>query len=525
MKRFLPLLLIAAAPQAAPNDRVERWWRDVTTLSADDMEGRGAGTPGHERAVAYVEGRLREIGLSPAGERGGFRQAVAIEEQRVDLARSSATLDAGGRATPLAIGTDLIVAGGGAPRAGRVGGPLVFVGYGLHLPQLGHDDFAGLDLRGKIAVAIAGGPAALPGAAKAASRSERMRLLGERGALGLITLTPPKQVEIPWERQKAIAGSPGRYLAARRLRAMPDNFFAATFDPARSELLFEGSGHSFTELAALSDASAAVPRFALPARVTATLATTRKRLASPNVVAKLPGADPRLANEHVVLTAHLDHLGLAPAGSADRVYNGAMDNAAGVATLLDIAARLKAGPPLKRSVLIVLVTGEEGGLLGSTRFARSPTVPARSVVADLNFDMALPLFPLRSVIALGAEESTLGAAAQAVGKAMGLPVVADPLPDRNSFIRSDQYSFVRVGVPALAFKFGFTKGSPEARIEAAWRTTRYHAVSDDADQPGIEKADAIRLDDYVAALTRAIADAPGRPRWLATSIFGASSAR
>lgn len=519
MKRLSPLLLLATAAQAAPDARVDRWWRDVTTLSADDMEGRGAGTPGHERAATYVEGRLREIGLSPAGEKGSFRQAVAIEEQRVDAARSSVTLQAGGRTTPLVVGTDLIVSGGGGPRAGKVGGSLVFVGYGLHLPALGHDDFAGLDLKGKIAVAIAGGPTGLPGAAKAASRAERVKYLGERGAIGVILLTPPKQVEIPWERQKAIAGSPGRYLADRKLRVMKDNFLAANLDPTRSELLFEGSGHSFAELSALSDAGRPVPTFALPARLSADITTTRKQLVSPNIVARLPGSDAKPAREHVVLTAHLDHLGLASTGT-DRVYNGTLDNAAGVATLLDVAERLKAGPRLKRSVLIVLVTGEEGGLLGSTRFAQGPTVAPRSVVADLNFDMALPLFPLRSIIALGAEESTLGAAAQAVGEAMALPVVPDPLPDRNSFIRSDQYSFVRAGVPALAFKFGFAKNSPEATIEADWRANRYHSVRDDIDQPGIEKADAIRLDDYVAALTRSIADAPDRPRWLATSIFG-----
>ena len=524
MKRHLSLILLATTAlattaHAAPDERVDRWWRDVTTLSADDMEGRGAGTPGHERAAAYVEGRLREIGLSPAGEKGSFRQAVAIEEQIVDPARSSASLVAGGRTTPLVVGTDVIVAGGGAPRAGMVAGQLVFVGYGLHLPALGHDDLAGLDLKGKIAVAIAGGPTALSGAAKAASRAERVKYLGERGAIGLILLTPPKQVEIPWERQKAIAGSPGRYLADRKLRSMPDNFLAASLDPMRSELLFEGSGHSFAELSALSDAGKPVPGFALAARVSADIATTRKQLVSPNIVAKLPGGDATLAREHVVLTAHLDHLGLAPTGP-DRVYNGTLDNAAGVATLLDIAAKLKAGPPLKRSVLVVLVTGEEGGLLGSTRFAQGPTVPPRSIVADLNFDMALPLYPLRSIIALGAEESTLGAAAQAVGKSMALPIVPDPLPDRNSFIRSDQYSFVRAGIPALAFKFGFAKGSPEAKIEADWRATRYHSVRDDIDQPGIEKADSIKLDDYVATLTRSIADTPDRPRWLATSIFG-----
>jgi Zn-dependent M28 family amino/carboxypeptidase len=285
-------------------------------------------------------------------------------------------------------------------------------------------------------------------------------------------------------------------------------------------LLFEGSGHSFAEVAALSDASRTMPRFPLKGQLTATVTSSRRAMTSPNVVGHIAGTDRRLKGEHVVLTAHLDHLGVGAPIAGDRIYNGAMDNAAGVATLLDVAERLKAGPAPKRSVLIVLVTAEEGGLLGSGAFASAPTVPKRSVVANLNFDMALPLFPLKSIIALGAEESTLGATARHVGERIRLPIVPDPLPDRNSFIRSDQYSFVRNGIPALAFKFGFAKDTPEARIEAAWRSTRYHAPSDDLSQPGIHKEDAIRLDDYVAELTREIANAPARPRWLATSIFG-----
>lgn len=523
MRRFfasaLALMSVVASAQSAPEARVDSWWRDVTVLAADAMEGRAAGTPGHERAVAYVEGRLRGLGLAPAGEKGGYRQAVAIEQQRIDLAGSSAALTVDGRTSPLAFGDDLLISMGGAPRSGRVDAPLVFVGYGIALPQLGHDDFAGIDLKGKIAVAITGGPADLPGAAKAAARDRRVRLLGERGALGLITLTPPQHMEIPWSRRRLGVGAPGAYLADARLRTTHDDFFVAAMNPDSTERLFAGSDHSFAELAALANAAKPLPRFALPARLTAMLKTSRRLLSSPNVAARLEGSDRRLRGEYVVLSAHLDYLGIGAPTGGDGIYNGALDNAAGVATLLDIATRLKAEPRPKRSVLFVFVTGEELGELGSATFAQAPTVPKRSIIADLNFDMALPLFPLRSVTVLGAEESTLGAAAQAVSAHMGLPLAPDPLPDRNSFIRSDQYSFVQAGIPALAFKFGFAKDSPEAKIEAAWRATRYHWPSDDVDQPGIHKADAIRLDDYVAALTQEIANAPARPSWLRTSTF------
>ncbi len=187
--------------------------------------------------------------------------------------------------------------------------------------------------------------------------------------------------------------------------------------------------------------------------------------------------------------------------------------------MLDIAARLKAGPRPRRSILFVFVTAEEKGLLGSRYFALRPTIPAGGrIVADLNLDMALPIFPLRSVIALGAEESSLGADVRAVGETMGLPIVPDPAPERNSFIRSDQYSFIREGIPALAFKFGFARDTPEAEVERVWRSTRYHAPSDDLSQP-VERLDAVRLNDFVAELGLRVANAPERPRWGENSFF------
>ena len=247
--------------------------------------------------------------------------------------------------------------------------------------------------------------------------------------------------------------------------------------------------------------------------------TRHNRVSAPNVVARLPGSDPRLKAEHVVFSAHLDHLGVSTLINGDGLYNGALDNAAGVAALLDIAKsyRERRIRP-RRSLLFVFVTAEEKGLLGSRYFSLRPSVASESIVADLNFDMALPIFPLKSVIALGGEESSLGTVAAEVGQAMGLPLVPDPWPDRNSFVRSDQYSFIREGVPSLAFKFGFARGTPEAEIERSWRSTRYHAPSDDLSQP-VERIDAVRLNDFVAELGLRVANAPDRPRWGAQSFF------
>lgn len=512
----LPLTAVAAQSQS----RADRWWADIAAIADDSTEGRQTGSDGYLRAAAHVEKRFREIGLAPAGDRGSFRQEVRFEEQVVDSPRSTATLvGADGKAAALVLGSDMIVSAGGGPRPTRVDAPLVFVGYGLHLPEHGHDDFAGVDLRGKIAVAIAGGPAEIPGPAKASNRSERAKLLGQRGALGLITLTPPKQVEIPWTRQKLLAPQAGMYLADAALREVPDNFLSASFDPAQSERLFAGSGHSFADLAAAADASRPIKGFALAQRLKASIATRRRALTSPNLVARLQGSDPALRGEYIVLSAHLDHIGVGAPIDGDRIYNGAMDDASGVASMLDVAAQLKAGPPLKRSVLVVIVTAEEKGLLGSHYFAQRPTVPKAALVANLNLDMPLPLWPLTTVLVQGDRESTLGDAARSVGARQKLELIPDPLPNRNSFTRTDQYSFVRAGIPALAFKFGFPPGSEAFRLEGAWRANRYHSPSDDLNQPGVLRDEAVKLHDYVAAIAADVANDPKRPTWLETSVF------
>jgi hypothetical protein len=513
-------LLIGQSAMAQPaSARVDRWWRDVSAIASDANEGRLTGSAGYLRAAAYVEGRFKAIGLVPAGDKGGYRQAVALEQQAIDLAATTAELRDEGRREPLTVGQTLRISSGGAPRPASVEAPLVFIGYGLHLPERGHDDLAGVDLRGKIAVVIAGGPAELSGPEKSNARNQRARYLAQVGAVGVIALTTAKQIEIPWARGNVLAAQPGMYLADARLRETPDNFFSGSLDPAAAERLFVGSGHTYAEVAALADASAALPRFALRPTFAASIVAARRPVTSPNLVAKLPGSDPKLRGEYVVLSAHLDHLGMGEPVNGDAVFNGTLDNAAGVASVLDIAARLKAGPRPKRSILFVLVTAEEKGELGSIFFAQRPTVPARSMVANLNFDMALPLWPLHSVIVPGETESTLGAVARAAAARHGLQFLHDPLPERNAFVRSDQYSFVKAKVPALAFKFGFEKGTPQFETERTWRSTRYHALSDNLDQPGVFKADAVRLDDYVASIALAVANAPRRPEWLATSAF------
>ncbi len=505
---------LSTVPIASPADRAARWQAHVEALASDSMEGRAAGTPGHERAAAYVANEMRHLGLRPAGT-NFYLQPIAFTEQRTDYSASSLSLSGTPVATP---GTAVI-----SPRyelPASFDAPLVFVGYGLHMPSAGHDDFAGVDLRGKIAVFVSGGPAEVSGTLKAHARAQRNTWLAQRGAVGAISLTTPGQSESPWESTVRNAAQPGMLFADSGIRDEPP-FVSLSWNAAEAERLFAGSPRTFAQVAADADASQPLRSFPLATRLSGRLAATSRTVSSPNVVARLPGSDPALADEHIVMTAHLDGLGIGRPVDGDSIYNGALDNAAGVAALIDIATELRRQRP-RRSILFVFVTAEEKGLLGSRYFARRPTVARNSIVANLNYDMALPLFPLRSVTVLGAEESSIGADAQAVGASMGLPLAPDPFPNRNSFIRSDQYGFIEQGIPAVAFKFGFAASTPEAELERAFRANRYHAPSDDMSTP-IVRDDEIRLHDFIAALAMRIANAPGRPRWNAGSPFAATA--
>jgi Zn-dependent M28 family amino/carboxypeptidase len=290
-------------------------------------------------------------------------------------------------------------------------------------------------------------------------------------------------------------------------------------NPAHADKLLAGTGHTFAELLALVDAGKPLPSFAIPARLKATTKVERAEVESQNVAGVLRGADPKRRDEYVVVSAHLDHVGIGGAVNGDTIYNGAMDNASGVAAILDVAESLhdkKAAPA--RSILFLAVTGEEKGLLGSSYFAAHPTVPRASIVADVNTDMFLPLFPLKTLMVLGLDESDLGRDVRATATALGLGVQPDPEPQRNRFVRSDQYSFIKHGIPALAMKVGYEPNSPEAATAAKWTSERYHAPSDDLDQP-IDRSAAAKYVEVVKDLAVRIANRADRPRWNDNSFF------
>jgi Zn-dependent M28 family amino/carboxypeptidase len=294
---------------------------------------------------------------------------------------------------------------------------------------------------------------------------------------------------------------------------------AMTMNPAHAAKWLDGSGHNVAELLTLATAGKPLPHFALVPSLRARTKIEKRDLVSQNVVAARAGSDPALKNQYVVLSAHIDHVGVGEPIHGDRIYNGAMDNAAGVATMLDIAKTLHDDRiQTKRSLLFVIVTGEEKGLLGSRYFAAHPTVPTKSMVADLNADMFLPLYPLHLVTVYGLKESDLGDTVRKVAQSLDIEVQDDPAPQRNVFIRSDQYSFIRAGVPSLMMDDGFKKGSKQEEIEKEWLKVRYHAPSDDLKQP-VDLEAAGQYNRLLLKLAETVADDPARPEWKPDSFF------
>jgi hypothetical protein len=515
---FIALPMIARPASEAHFDG-KTWWGYVKVLADDKMEGRETGSAGLRAAEAYIVEQLKAAGVEPAGSDGYYQPVKFISRQIIEK-DSSASLIRDGKAEPLTLGEDAYF-GTRVDLAPEVEAQLVFVGYGLTIPEKNYDDFAGLDLKGKIAVAMQGSPADMPGALASHYQSavEKWKALHKAGAIGAISMPNPSAMDIPWSRQALNRTHVSMELADQALNDTLGEKFSMVFNPASADKLFAGSGHTFSELAALAKDRKPLPRFPLTVSIKASARLETKELESANVVAKVPGNDPALKGEYVVLSAHIDHLGIGAPINGDNIYNGAMDNASGSATLVDVARSLKQSPEkIKRSLLFAFVCGEEKGLLGSKYFTAHPTVPANSMVANINIDMFLPIVPLKVLTVYGLQESDLGELVTEVAKARGVRVQPDPEPVRNSFIRSDQYNFIRHGIPALAMKVGYDPGTPEQKLFRDWLTQRYHAPSDDINQP-IDLTAAAAYEEIIRALMVSVANDATRPQWKQDSFF------
>ena len=500
-----------ATTGGASQDPAAAWWRHVQVLADDSLLGRDTGSPGHESATRYIAEQFRRAGLTPGGADGWF-QRVAFVDLRLDEAKSTIALNEGGVWSPLVLGRDVRI----APRlaTGDVEGGLVFAGYGLSLPQAGIDELKGLDLRGKIVVYVNAVPSGLSAPLQAHGSRSRWTAMQRAGAVGAIALG----AGTPWPAGPGSSATVA--LADAALDDAAGQRIFATGSPALARRLVAGSTIAWDSVVARAGRGASLPTGALAVSLRATLPTVRRAFTSPNVVGVLPGSDPVLRKEVVVYTAHSDHVGVrsgAGAG-ADSIFNGAMDNASGTATLIETARLVAARGGNKRTLAFVAVTAEEKGLLGSRYFAAHPSLTNGTVVADLNTDMFLPLIPLKGVFAYGYDESDLADDLDAVAKSRGIEVLPDPQPEENRFVRSDQYSFIRQGIPALAFKVGYRTGTPEEQRWLAWVRDHYHKVSDDTSQP-VDFGAAAGFNALYADLALRVANRATRPAWRANSFF------
>lgn len=513
----------AQAPAAFEPSR-DRIRAHMAFLASDLLEGREAGTRGYDLAAAYVAAEFQKLGLKPAGDSGAYLQRVPLTAHRPAGEGRVTLRGRAGAATSMVFGEDYFPSSWPLSAATKVSAPMVFVGYGVVAPAFGRDDYEGLDVRGKIVVALSGAPKAIPGEERAHYGRIKRQEAAKHGAVGLITLwTPTRERVLPFDRARSTWRSwsmTWRGKDGAPFVPSPEAAALGYVSLKGAEKLFAGAKAPLAEVMSAAEAQAGdPPRFSLPLSAEIDFASELKPAESANVAAMLPGGDPAAAGEVVVLSAHLDHLGITEPVGGDAINNGAMDNASGIATLLEVARGLsESGKPQRRPVLFLAVTAEEKGLVGSEYFAHNPTVPKANLAANINLDMPILSYDFRDVVAFGGDRSSLGGAVTRAAAKLGLKVSPDANPEEGVFTRSDHYRFVEQGVPSVFLKTGDLNGG--AAATAAFRRDRYHRPNDDLAQP-IDYAAAARFAAVNYEIAREVADTPERPRWRKGDFFGA----
>lgn len=513
---------------AAAAARIEA---DLRFLADDLLEGRQAGTRGYDLAARYVEARFRAMGLAPAGDGGSYLQAVPMMQGLRIPDGAELVFEHDGERLEFAFERDFLPAIGFDAGRSRVSAQIVFVGHGVHAPEFGYDDFAGIDVEGKIALMFNGAPARFPNDPRAfhSSGREKLAALAERGAVGAVMLSDPeREARAPWARGARNWLTPGMRLVDGQGRPV-DTFPAlqvtasVSLDTTRALLALAPGGAD--ALFEQREAGTLEP-LELPGTLTLAQRTVLEPLTSHNVVALIPGSDPQLRREHIVFSAHLDHVGIGAPVEGDRIYNGAYDNALGTAIMLEAARMSRDAPTPRRSLVFVAVTAEEKGLLGAHHFARQPGVDGE-LVANLNMDMPLMFGAQDDVVPYGIEHSSLRGPTERAADRLGVALSADPMPEEVIFVRSDQYAFVRQGVPALYLDAGIVASEAGVDAQAQAREflrANYHQPSDQADLP-IHYPTAVRLARLNQMIGQEVAEADERPTWNAGNFFGERFAR
>ncbi len=517
-----------AADGAMAGIRPEAIRAHMRFLADDLLEGRGTATRGHEIAAKYMAAQFEKIGLEPAGEKGTYFQVVPLRQGRPDEEKSSVALTRAGRTETLVYRKDFITGADPGRADTEAEAAVIFVGDGVTAPEQNYDDYKGVETRGKIVAMLPEAPN-FETTLKAHYSSTEVKVANAaaHGAIGILWIDDPVMEQIysykeqvrdlafPQLRWLDKAGKPNDYWPAIQAQAFLNMDAAARF--------FEGSGHTVEEVYATMRAGKP-QSFAMPMTAKIRNVTKLADVHSPNVVAKIQGSDPVLKKEYVVYSSHLDHVGIGEPENGDNIYNGALDNASGSAILLELARAFQnLNPKPKRSILFVSVTGEEAGLLGANYYAHYPTVAKSAIVANVNMDEDQMMWPLEDIIAFGAEHSSLMKDVETAAKRMKLGLSPDPMPEEVVFIRSDQYAFVKEGIPAVFPVPGFKSSDPKInpmQIFKDWEATRYHHPGDDMNQPGLLFDEAAKYARFVFLCGYSVAEDAQRPTWNRGDFFG-----
>ncbi len=487
-------------------------------LADDALEGREAGTEGYEKAAIYLAEEFEKLGLTPAGDNGTFFQRITFKRgvRQADKAELIAVATDGGELA-MENGVDYAIGGSVGYAQSAVTAPVVFAGFGIVAPEAGRDDYEGLDVEGKIVATFARTPSGFDSEERAYYGAQKGAEASKRGAIGVLNLpTPTSEAVYAFQRLVTEGRLDGAQLSwvddeGTAFTRAPGIQGGAALSMAGAAKLFADAPTSWEDLLEMAEAEGGItPTFDLPVTVTIKQASTIDEVTSPNVAGMIEGSDPTLKEQVIVLSAHLDHIGLSKSFEADTVNNGALDNAAGIATLLEAARLIQAGPAPRRSIMFLAVTAEEKGLLGSQYFAKNPTVAAERIVGNVNLDMPVLTYNFTDLIVFGGTRSTINAAVVKAAGDMGLVVNPDPMAEQGIFTRSDHYRFVEEGIPSVMLSTGFANGGEEA-----WNThfaTNYHRPSDDMDN-NLDFEAAAKFAELKTRIALTLANDDARPLW------------
>ena len=538
---FCTLLLstIAAGAVDESDQQLQNRLRAHIEFLADDlMLGRQPGSDGYNIAANYVASQFRQMGLLPAGNEDGFFQQVPLRQAFLETGSAEMVFSRGEETIPLVFVEQFYMGPSLAHKSSDLEAGLVFVGYGIDAPELDHHDYAGIDVKGKVVVSLAGQPQDFPSeeGAHFASGTEKTKAAVRHGAVGMLMIhTPRASQRYQWDRVRSRVGMPsmGWINDKGEIHGVFKQIQAGgMLRHTAAGILFKNTAVDLATLLERDENGEALTTFDLDGKISMRQRSTHETIYSPNVVAVLPGSDPLLANEYVVYTAHLDHIGELHSeggeeGQNDLINNGALDNASGISVMLETARLFTQGDPPRRSILFVAVTAEEKGLVGSEYFAMNPTVPIGSIVSELNLDMPVLLYDFGDVIAFGAEHSSLGDTVREAAQSFGIELTPDPFPEQNIFVRSDHYRFVQQGVPSVFLVTGVKSLDGTVDTQAIFEgflQEQYHKPGDDLNLP-IHYGAAARFTRINAKIGEIIANEATRPSWHEGDFFGRTYAK